>query len=129
MRSIWRTSIGVRFSIITLLLVFLIMLAFSIHDTARSYEKQVNLLNHQLEQIQHSHLPFLVSSLWLTDYDLLQQQLEAIVRFPYTDRVEVEDDEGNVFHAGTAASDGAQMKSQPLVYTRRGTELPIGTLR
>ena len=73
----WKKSIGTRFTIVTVLLVSLITMLFFGFDAAVSYRKELARLNQELVQIQYSHLPSLISSLWQTDYPLLQQQITS----------------------------------------------------
>ncbi len=125
----WKKSIGTRFTIVTVLLVSLITMLFFGFDAAVSYRKELARLNQELVQIQYSHLPSLISSLWQTDYPLLQQQIDAIARFPYIGHVEVENDEGDTFHAGRGDISGLQLNTEQLFYTRRGIKQNIGSLR
>lgn len=129
MRIDWWRSVRFRFSVLTLVLVLVISLVFVAGESYRSYQREVDRLNRQLSQIEQSHIPSIVSSLWLTDYDLLQSQIEAIVRFPYVDRVEVVDDEGAVFSAGVVGDEGLVDQARTLTYSRRGTAFEIGSLR
>ena len=57
-----------------------------------SYKAEIKNIESDIQQINQSHLPFLISSLWLTDYNLVQKQIDAIVRFPYISKAELEDD-------------------------------------
>jgi two-component sensor histidine kinase len=122
-------SLRGRFGLSTLGLVLVISTVFVVVEGYRSYEREVDRLNDQLSQIEQSHIPSIVSSLWLTDSALLQSQAEAIARFPHIDRVEVVDTEGTVFSAGTPATGGLTEQTRTLTYSRRDARFDVGTLR
>lgn len=125
----WDRSIGFRFTILTLLLVLLLSLLVIVGEGTRSYRREVARLNAQIAQIEQSHVPSIVSSLWLTDYELLERQLQAIQRFPYVARVEVTTDEGARYYAGGPADPRLTVRAHPLVYTRREAEVDVGAMR
>ncbi|MGD9940328.1 MAG: sensor histidine kinase [Clostridia bacterium] len=128
-QSIRRSSIGTRFTVGTLVLVFTISLVASVIEGTLSYRREVNRLNQVLSQIRESHIPSLVSSLWLTDHSLLQLQIDAIARFPYVSRVEVEDIDGTLLCSGSSGQEPLQAITEKLEYAHRGSELEIGELR
>ena len=128
MRLYWYRSVGARFTLFTFLLVVAISAIFVVVDGYCSYLRERERLTENLQQIEESHVTSIVSSLWLTDYELLQRQLEAIERFAYVDRVEVVTDDGVVYAAGTARVQGLEERSRELVYTRRDRHIEIGTL-
>ncbi|MFW6288628.1 MAG: sensor histidine kinase [Spirochaetota bacterium] len=122
-------SISYRFALSVLILTIVLSAVFIGIEGYRSYRSEVRGLNRQLVQIEESHIPSIVSSLWLTDRELLQSQLEAIALFSHVSRVEVVDDEGTVFVAGLDETDGLSPHDRTLVYTRRDTEIAVGSLR
>ncbi len=125
----WRQSIGLRFSLAVLVLVFSVTLVFTLVESTLSYRREVYRLNQELLQIRQSHIPSLVFSLWLTDRVLLQVQIDAIARFPYVSRVEVEDDEGRILFSGSTETSGLKSISEVLVYDHRGIQMVVGELR
>lgn len=128
MKSYWRRSIGLRFTMSTLTVVVVLSVVFVAVEAWFSFRREVRELNYQLAQIEDSHLPAIVQSLWLTDYELLQNQIDAIARFPHVMGVSVVDDEGSRFAAGRVPPDGAGADSKTLTYSRRGTEIEIGEI-
>ena len=121
-------SVGWRFTAYTFVLVLVISLLFVVVEGYRSYRHEVTRLTRHVSQIEESHVPSIVSSLWLTDYDLLSRQLEAIARFPYVARVEVTDDDGTVYAAGTDVRADLSRRSKTLSYTRRDTSFAVGVM-
>jgi len=113
----------------TFALVFLLGSVFYPLQTYLAYRTEMQRMTQQLQRIRESHIPFLVSSLWLTNHGLLRQQLESIALFPYIHRVEVMNDEGTVFFAGEDATGDLNVHHQELTYEFRGEEVDVGTLR
>lgn len=128
MFSRWNHSIGLRFTLLSFLLVFFISIAFIAVESYFSSRREYHRLNMQISQIEESHVPSIVYSLWLTDYDLLRSQLEATVRFPYILYVQVEDDEGQIFRAGNKEGGGVTVHSMDLQYTRRDSDFYVGKM-
>src|SRR6056297_1894433 len=98
-----------------------------------SYRQEYQRVSEQIEQIEHSHIPSLVSSLWMTHYDLLQEQIEGIVEFPYIDRVEIIDDEGRLYSVHYRENPVPQFEEMKkyrhtLTYAYRGEEIQVGEL-
>ncbi|TVR55153.1 MAG: hypothetical protein EA426_15740 [Spirochaetaceae bacterium] len=124
----WRRSIGMRFSILAMALVLLIPGVFVAIETWLTFRQEKSRLDREIVQIQQSHVPSIVSSLWLTDFRLVQEQVDAIARFPHIARVEVETEEGRRFSAGVEDVDGMSELRKTITYSRRGSEIEIGSL-
>ncbi len=131
-------SIAKRYIIYTFLIVFLIGCVFTPIKIISSYRREVDRMSQQIHQIHKSHTPFLISSLWLTHYDLLQKQIESIVHFPYIPYVEIQNDEGRIFSAAedSLGSDKIDIEkiekyesyNENLYYTYRGEEVYLGKM-
>lgn len=121
-------SIARKYVISTFLVVFLLGSVFYPMEAYLSYRAEMQRMTRQLQQIRNSHIPFLVSSLWLTNHQLLQQQLDSIVLFPYIHRVEVVNDEGTLFYAGAEAGADLAPHREELTYDFRGEQVDVGTL-
>jgi two-component sensor histidine kinase len=101
---------------------------FSFADMYRSYTVEIKRIDQYINQIQKSHVPFLISSLWLTDYALVEKQIESIIRFPYIRQVKIETQEGPVFTAGADYSGKVHLYTQPLHYTYKNQNVPLGKM-
>jgi two-component sensor histidine kinase len=126
-------SIARKFTIYTFFLVFLLSAVFTPIKIISSYRRETRRISGEIHQIEQSHLPFLVTSLWLTNYQLLQQQVNSIAEFPYIDRVEVIDDEGTVF-IGSAVPNSEDTASnlithrEVLTYRYKEEQLNLGSM-
>ncbi len=124
----WRRSIGLRFSLLAMALVVLILGLFVVIESWLTFRRETLRLDREIAQIQESHVPSIVSSLWLTDFRLVQEQIDAIARFPNIARVEVETDDGRRLAAGIDDARGLKTLQETIVYARRESEIEIGSL-
>jgi PAS domain S-box-containing protein len=93
-----------------------------------SYQREKDHLEDNLRLVNNVHLQFIISSLWVTDYDALEKQLEAVSFLKYIQRVEVSDDEGNTYSAGGRKDIPLEVISRDLVYEHRDAKISIGSL-
>ncbi len=126
-------SIATRYTLYTFLLMLLLSAVFAPIISVASYREEYKRVSAQIEQIHHSHIPSLVSSLWMTHYELLQLQIESMVQFPYIDRVEIVDDEGRLYAVNyndkqIPELEGMREYHHTLTYEYRGEEIEVGSL-
>lgn len=126
-------SIATRYTLYTFLLMLLLSAVFAPIISIASYRKEYRRVSSQIEQIHHSHIPSLVSSLWMTHYELLLVQIESMVQFPYIDRVEIVDDEGRLYAVNHDDKPSPELKAMreyrhALTYEYRGEEIEVGVL-
>ncbi|KGE73407.1 sensor histidine kinase [Spirochaeta lutea] len=125
----WNRSLGLRFILMTSLIIVGVGIFVSVLEGVLLYDQERRRVDQEIFQVQQSHLPSLVSSLWLTDWILVQQQAQAIERFPSISRVEVENDQGEVFSAGAPVQPEFSVLSEELTYFHREQGFPVGMLR
>jgi signal transduction histidine kinase len=94
-----------------------------------THNQEERRLRETLFQVEENHLPSLVSRLWVTDYQSLQEELDGLVLFRYLDRAEVSTRDGRTFFAGKVARDDLSVVSKELNYMFKDEAIPIGTLR
>ncbi len=128
MQVFTRMSIAKRFSFYVLLITVFLSSIFITVEFISSYNRELDRMTGYIEQIQKSHTPFLISSLWLTNYDLLNSQLESIVQFDYIERAEVLDEEGTLFSAGKTGTPGMDKHSEELLYSYKENDVHVGRL-
>jgi PAS domain S-box-containing protein len=81
------------------------------------------------DQIESSHLSAIISSLWVTDNELLQMQLEGILQMPDMQLIEILDGTEILHSAGTPRLESIIEKTIPLNYMYNGKNLHLGNLR
>jgi diguanylate cyclase (GGDEF)-like protein len=120
--STWRFFLYTFFSFIIIIALVTGVYYFSLNRV------EINELANNLLHIQEGHVPFLVTSLWITDYEGIRQQLGVIAKLNYIERVEIKDEEGTVFYTGSEKNPSFDINSQDLFYTYKGEEKKIGVL-
>lgn len=121
-------SISRQFTVLILLSGLLLGLLFSIIDGYISYKSQLAKLENQIGQIEHNHIPFLISSLWLTDHAMAMKQVESIASFSYVSCAEVVTDDGTRFTSSACSSTSDEERKFPLIYSYKEEQITIGTL-
>ncbi|MBN2049820.1 MAG: hypothetical protein JW760_05195 [Spirochaetales bacterium] len=118
-----------RFTLVSLITLLMVAVALSVLHFIITLDLARERLQSDLEHIEQSHKEAVISSLWLTDYPSLMKQLEDIVRFDYIVGVEVTDENGRLYTAGSPSTAGLDELSVDLVYRRRDSEIPVGRMR
>jgi signal transduction histidine kinase/DNA-binding response OmpR family regulator/HPt (histidine-containing phosphotransfer) domain-containing protein len=124
----WRNSSTWRFFKYSLACFAIIVVIVTAVYAAVTHHREHEYLEDGLENIDMTHVPALVSSLWITDYGEVQRIMEGISRFRYIERVEVKERDGEVFVSGPEADPSSAVISRELVYTYKGASIPIGSL-
>lgn len=93
------------------------------------YRQGKTHLDENLSQIEDIYIPRLVNSLWITDYESLQNLVGSLARFKYVEGIEVRDNEtGRTLSVGEMEDPDLEVLSNALVYTYKGEERKIGSL-
>lgn len=126
-------SIARRYILYTFSLIFFIGCVFTPVKIISAYRREVNRMSHQIYQIHHSHIPFLISSLWLTHNELLEKQITGIVQFPYISKVVVLNDEGRIFSAAEndislTEEEEFEKHYEALYYEHRDEKIYVGSM-
>lgn len=107
-------------------LITLIVTAIQLY---RDYNRDLLLIESQLDQIEEIHLRSLAYNLWLVDADRLQLLVDGIVRLPDMLYLEVSDDKQILASAGSNRLENAIVRHYPLTYTHLDQDLEIGKIR
>lgn len=127
MRMNYRESIAFRFSAFAFIISLSLGIIRSFMVISVTFDENKKLAQKSIQQITDSHIPFLISSLWLTHTKLLQDQVDAIERFKYIAGVEVIDTDNHRYSAGVVDGDYRLIQKE-LLYRFRGKRAPVGTL-
>jgi len=92
------------------------------------YFHEINNIKKILSNVKTGYLPSVSSTLWASDYELLELQLKAIVNLPDIVYVSVKFPEGKIISAGNIPSGKTITGIFPLVSNFRDKEIPLGTL-
>jgi len=125
----WKNSSTWKFFLNTLISFLVIVIFVTVAYYYFLNENEKTNLNNNISHIIEDHTPFLVSSLWITDYNAIHQDLGVIARIKYIDRVEVEDEDGTIFYTGEEAKPFYKIISHDLIYNYRDEQKKIGVLK
>ncbi len=92
------------------------------------YCHEINNIEKSLSNVKTGYVPSVSSTLWISDYELLEQQLKAIVNLPDLVYVSVKFPDGKIMSAGKIPSGKTLTGIFPLVSNFRNKEIPLGTL-
>ncbi|MEQ8187868.1 MAG: ATP-binding protein [Candidatus Eremiobacterota bacterium] len=92
------------------------------------YCHEINNIEKSLSNVKTGYVPSVSSTLWISDYELLEQQLKAIVNLHDIVYVSVNFPDGSIMSAGAIPSGKTLTGIFPLVSNFRNKEIPLGTL-
>ena len=124
----WKDSTTWKVFLYCFIAFLLLAIVVTIIQSFILYRNEHQHLENNLLQIKEIYVPFLVSSLWITDYEPLQRQIEGIAKFNYIDRVEVHDEDQHLWVAGKDVQEFQEPVTYKLIYTYRDTEQDIGDI-
>ncbi|MFP4127764.1 MAG: response regulator [Desulfonatronovibrio sp.] len=93
-----------------------------------SFKRETGHLEQNIKQINQTFVPFLISSLWVTDYSSVQKQIEGIASSEFIDRIEIRGDEDVDLSAGIEAKPYHEQVSRDLNYVYKDNLVEIGTM-
>jgi len=124
-----KPSIGRRFALTILAFSSIVTLASTALQLSIEYQRDVDDIKSQLDQIRDGYSQSLASSLWVTSQKDLQLQMDGIIKLPDMQYLEVLSDKDEVLvSAGVPQLDQVISRFYPLIYVHRGKELTLGKL-
>lgn len=135
----WRSLAWVRRGIAPRLLASVLLfssaitLLLTLLQLYLDYRRDVAEIESRLQEIEQSYLASLADSLWHLDEQQLALQLKGLLRLPDIRAVEVRESAASmnplILAMGQRDVSSVLVREYPLVYSFRGAEKPIGTLR
>lgn len=92
------------------------------------YSNDVDLIQGNLTQIEHTHVETLASSLWTADRESMQTQLDGILRLPDMEFLEIREGDKIWATAGSQKSKSIINKTYPLIFTSKNQPRKLGNL-
>ena len=124
----WKDSTTWKVFLYCFVFSFFLAIAVTIIHSLSLYRNEINHFENDLIHIKDLHIPVVVSSLWITDYEHLENQIEGIAQFNFIDRVEVHDEDQHLWVAGKDVQEFQEPVTYKLIYTYRDTEQDIGDI-
>ena len=121
---------GIAKRLITYMVIFsaAITALITIFQLFLDYNKDVNLINNQLQQIPQIHLKTLTARLWAVDTLAIKVHLEGILKTRDIQYLEIREKDDVIVSLGNRKSENVISKVYPMIYTQRNRENRIGTL-
>lgn len=117
-----------KFTLSIILLSSLVTLVGAGWQIYRLYLQELQELQQRFEQIHLSHEPSVVLGLWLTNEELVRQELNGILRFPDIVAARIEKEDGGVIEAGAAPDEQAFSQDYPLSFVYKNEAVYLGKL-
>ncbi len=108
------------------LIVTLVITSFQLYTDHSDALEEVDI---KLEEIETRHLQSIINSMWVTDYALVEMQLEGILQTPDIQYIVVSRQGKNIITVGTPKSDKIVSRDYPLEYFFKGRHVLLGMLR
>jgi PAS domain S-box-containing protein len=124
-----KSRIGLRLIIYILLFSSAVTLIGTGLDLYLEFDRDIQSIHTTLKQVESSYLQSIIDSLWVTDDELLQIQLEGILQLPDMQLIEIR--KGAEVLQGVGAPPQAEHiieQSFPLTYVYDGQEVQLGEL-
>ena len=115
----------IGYTILFSLLTTFIITGGQLHHDYKKYNRDID---QQFERIEKSHLPALVSAVWVTDIELVKTHLRGIVEYRDISYAEVIEEGDIIATVGRIPDDEPILRSYPLVYIFNDQENRIGSL-
>jgi len=121
---------GIAKRLITYMVIFsaFITALITVLQLFLDYNKDVNLINDQLQQIPQIHLNTLTASLWAVDNKELKIHLEGILQTRDIQFLAVRENEDVVLSVGNRNAENVISQTYPMVHTQGNKKHQIGTL-
>lgn len=121
-------GIARRLILATVLFSSLITLIATAIQLYRDYNRDLQLIDGQLQQIQDVHLPSIAGHLWLLDENAMQILVDGILQLPDMLYLEVSDGDRTWASGGTQEAENVIVRHYPLTYRQSGIDQEIGLI-
>jgi len=105
-----------------------ITLLLTANQLYRDYQADVGIINRGFEQINNVHLKSIEATVWSTDLDKLQTQLNGISNLPDIEYVAVSEKGKTLASVGEITGSNLVSNTYPLTHMHKGQKLEIGAL-
>jgi PAS domain S-box-containing protein len=123
-----RQHIAWRFISVVFILSLILTTLYAIIHLTFTYNSQMRAIEKEAQTIAKSASPALGASLWVMDQELIQSQLEGIVRRPYLKHARIEFHNKTIGAAGTSPKHPGTIQTFPIFYELNQKSRYLGTL-
>ncbi|KIO36703.1 sensor histidine kinase [Shewanella sp. cp20] len=123
-----KSPIGRKLTLSIILFSSLITLLTTGFQLVNDYRSDVNRITRQFDSIEKVNLDVLAASIWVIDERLINTQIDGLIQLPDITYIEINDDSGQHWQAGTATPENTIERSFKLVYGSGNENIDVGTL-
>jgi signal transduction histidine kinase len=127
-----RSSIGLRLLVLVVLFSMVVTAISTCGQLYLDYRRDLAAIETHFDEVEHSNLNVLASSLWNVDVEQVQALLDGLMRLPDMQAATVTEAGDYASHlvlkAGSPQAHPALFRDFPIVYTADGVTQRIGTL-
>ncbi|MCF6248897.1 MAG: hypothetical protein L3J69_16295 [Desulfobacula sp.] len=127
--SVFGSGIGRRMIIWILLFSSFITFLGTSLQLYVDYAGDVKNIEKTMAQIESSYIQSIASSLWMVDYELIDLQLQGILKLPEMQYLEIWEGEKILLKVGQPQNDNVIRKEYSLNYNHKGKVMQLGTLK
>ncbi|ASJ97978.1 sensor histidine kinase [Shewanella marisflavi] len=123
-----KSPIGRKLTLSIILFSSLITLLTTGFQLINDYRSDVNRITRQFDSIEKVNLDVLAASIWVIDERLINTQIDGLIQLPDITYIEINDDSGQHWQAGTATPENTIEKRFQLIYASGNENIDVGTL-
>jgi hypothetical protein len=128
-KSLFQWRIAQRFIFYILLFSSTITLILTATQLYLDYRHGLDSIHSSINQIEVSYLDGIAKSLWVSDAELLQIQLEGMLKLNDMQYIEITHNNKILFQVGELQNSQRILRDFPLSYTYGDRVMPLGSLR
>ena len=128
-KKIFRWGIAQKFIVCLFIFSSLLTIIITAVQLYTGYMSGFNLIRKSIQQVEKSYLDGIKKSLWISDIELLQTQIDGLMKLPDMQYVGVMHDNKVIAEAGILKNKNVISEEFPLPYTYHGKTISLGTLR
>ena len=92
------------------------------------YQRDIKLIEDEFYSLERSHFPILIKNVWIADDDLIQTQIDGLVRLPDFEYMAIKVNGDIKWESGKISSKYRISKVYPLSFNYLNKDIDIGTL-
>ncbi len=127
-KELLRQSIAKKFIIYIFIFSAAITVILTMIQLYMDYQKGINTIQNNISVVEASHLDTIINTLWVSDMELLQIQLNGMLKLSDMQYIAITDGDEVIAEAGSAQSEHILSRTFPLYHEYGAKSMSLGTL-
>jgi PAS domain S-box-containing protein len=128
-KEIFRWGIAQKFIFYLFIFCTLLTIIITAVQLYIGYRNGIDSIEKSFQQVEKSYLGGIKKSLWISDFELLEIEIDGMMKLPDMQYVCVLDQKKIIAEAGIFKNKNVIIREFPLSYTYQGRIIPLGTIR